>query len=53
MSRGGQQRMFGKAIFTVHAMVAWVWSVQPLPEGPQQRLAGDAEQFVAKAAGLV
>lgn len=30
-----------------------LWSVQPPAEGPQQRLAGDAEQFVAEEASLV
>ena len=29
------------------------WSVQPPPEGPQQRLAGNAEQFVTEEASLV
>jgi hypothetical protein len=30
-----------------------LWSVQPPAEGPQQRLAGDAEQFVVEEASLV
>ena len=37
--------------------VAWslvvAWSAQLPSEGPQERLAGDAEQFVAKEASLV
>jgi hypothetical protein len=37
----------------VEAPAGGYWSVQPPPEGPQQRLAGNAEQFVTEEASLV
>jgi hypothetical protein len=46
----------GKATFAARAAVAWpggLWSVQPSPEGPQQRLASDAQQLAAEETSLV
>ena len=51
-----QFRASGNAACAVHPRLPGAggcWSVQPPPEGPQQRLGGNAEQFVTEEASLV